>query len=208
MIVLTLARKPCSEGSVAANVLKHGTGGINIEGCRIGSGSQKQATAGRRTIQWGVAEGSCTYEKGTGAIFSTEGRRPANLVLCHLPGCHCLGTVRVRANQSTSVGSGKGHTDTEGHGIYHGVGGVVRPSTADSDGMETVDKWGCQPGCPVADLDQQSGPRKAGGVVRGTEPSRTGQNGIYGIWGRVANVSFEDTGGASRFFKQVGGTKP
>ncbi len=31
----TLARKPLSESTVAENVLKHGTGGINIDGCRI-----------------------------------------------------------------------------------------------------------------------------------------------------------------------------
>lgn len=30
-----LVRKPCSEKTVAANVLKHGTGGINVDGCRI-----------------------------------------------------------------------------------------------------------------------------------------------------------------------------
>ena len=30
-----MARKPISEKSIAANVLKHGTGGINIDGCRI-----------------------------------------------------------------------------------------------------------------------------------------------------------------------------
>lgn len=34
---ICLARKPLSEKSVAENVLKHGTGGINIEGCRVGS---------------------------------------------------------------------------------------------------------------------------------------------------------------------------
>ena len=37
MIVITVARKPLSEGSVAANVLKHGTGGLNIDGCRVGT---------------------------------------------------------------------------------------------------------------------------------------------------------------------------
>ncbi|MBA7699320.1 hypothetical protein ES703_108014 [subsurface metagenome] len=49
-------------------------------------------------------------------------------------------------------------------------------------------------------LDEQSGERKAGGIVKGNEPSKTGQNGIYGIWDRVANKPFNDTGGASRFF--------
>lgn len=33
-----LIRKPCSEPTVAKNVLKYGTGGINIDGCRIESG--------------------------------------------------------------------------------------------------------------------------------------------------------------------------
>jgi DNA modification methylase len=32
---IVLARKPLSERTVAANVLKHGTGAINIDGCRI-----------------------------------------------------------------------------------------------------------------------------------------------------------------------------
>ena len=33
-----LARKPLSEKTVAANVLKHGTGGLNIDGCRVSGG--------------------------------------------------------------------------------------------------------------------------------------------------------------------------
>ncbi len=33
---IVVARKPISEGTVAQNVLKHGTGGINIDACRIG----------------------------------------------------------------------------------------------------------------------------------------------------------------------------
>jgi len=34
---ITVARKPLSEKTVAANVLKHGTGGINVDGCRVGT---------------------------------------------------------------------------------------------------------------------------------------------------------------------------
>jgi hypothetical protein len=34
---LTVARKPLSERTVAANVLEHGTGAINIDGCRVGA---------------------------------------------------------------------------------------------------------------------------------------------------------------------------
>ena len=49
-------------------------------------------------------------------------------------------------------------------------------------------------------LDEQTGNRPAGGKVKGHEPSRTGQSGIYGDWGRVENTPFKDKGGASRFF--------
>ena len=38
---ITVARKPLSEKTVAQNVLKWGTGGINIDGCRVGSGEDK-----------------------------------------------------------------------------------------------------------------------------------------------------------------------
>ena len=34
---IVMARKPLSEKTVAENVLKHGTGGINIDGCRVGN---------------------------------------------------------------------------------------------------------------------------------------------------------------------------
>lgn len=47
---IVLARKPLSEGTVARNVLEHGTGAINIDGCRIacdgGSPSIKRREAG------------------------------------------------------------------------------------------------------------------------------------------------------------------
>jgi site-specific DNA-methyltransferase (adenine-specific) len=38
---ICLARKPLSESSIAANVLKHGTGGINVEACRVGKPSSE-----------------------------------------------------------------------------------------------------------------------------------------------------------------------
>ncbi len=40
----TLVRKPLSEKTIAANVLKWGTGGINIDGCRVGN---EETTQGR-----------------------------------------------------------------------------------------------------------------------------------------------------------------
>jgi site-specific DNA-methyltransferase (adenine-specific) len=44
---IALARKPLSEGSVAANVLRWGTGAINIDGCRVGWSGDADREAGR-----------------------------------------------------------------------------------------------------------------------------------------------------------------
>jgi|GEM_PF-2299103 len=78
MRAVTIARKPM-KGAIAQNAIEYGCGALNVDGCRIPG--VKQATAGRRTVRWGVGEGGCSYEKGTGALFSNEGRWPANLIL-------------------------------------------------------------------------------------------------------------------------------
>ena len=50
-------------------------------------------------------------------------------------------------------------------------------------------------------LDEQSGDKcGARAAVRGTQPSKTGQNGIYNTFEPVATYFHGDTGGASRFF--------
>lgn len=74
-----LVRKPCSEKTVAANVLKHGTGGINIDGCRIDS--KPRTTHAIGNIQ-GTSPQPMSWGEGTRhAVQGAEGRFPANLVL-------------------------------------------------------------------------------------------------------------------------------
>jgi DNA modification methylase len=102
---IVVARKPLA-GTVAANVLAHGTGALNVDGCRVGT-------------------------DGWGEVVPGLGRWPANLVLSHAPDC------------------------------------AER----------------CEPGCPVAELDEQSG----------TLQSFTGQTECEPARGA-------DSGGASRFF--------
>jgi len=46
---ITVARKPLI-GTVAANVLAHGTGGLNIDGCRIGTEERHNASAGNKDL--------------------------------------------------------------------------------------------------------------------------------------------------------------
>jgi len=81
----TLCRKPLSESTVAKNVLKWGTGGINIDGCRVAGISDSDKNnfhQNRKTIK--SYEGDNTlYELGTKKVCSAEnpqGRFPANLI--------------------------------------------------------------------------------------------------------------------------------
>lgn len=86
-----LVRKPCSEDTVAANVLKHGTGGINIDAGRIGYQSDSDFAAaaaagdgkmkGVYSVDW--TEGKLTPQNATNIL----GRFPANLVLSHNHDC-------------------------------------------------------------------------------------------------------------------------
>ena len=71
---VTLARKPLT-GTVAANVLEHGTGALNIDGCRVG-------TEIRVNPAGGAIANPLAYGKRNGGQESTVvGRWPANVVL-------------------------------------------------------------------------------------------------------------------------------
>lgn len=79
-----LMRKPLSEGTVAANVLEHGTGAINIDGCRVetdssvddprlgGAGAWKTDKAALNVYEGGYA--------GKDIASSALGRWPAHFI--------------------------------------------------------------------------------------------------------------------------------
>jgi site-specific DNA-methyltransferase (adenine-specific) len=70
---ICLARKPLSEKSVAENVLKYGTGGINIDGCRLGDGAKK----------WETPKGGIwktDSDAKSELIDNPQGRFPANVI--------------------------------------------------------------------------------------------------------------------------------
>jgi DNA modification methylase len=81
---ICLARKPLSENTIAENVLKWGTGGLNIDGCRVGyiSEDDKNNTINtkwttnkdnKQSDDWGT--------KQIGNVSKEEGRFPANIIL-------------------------------------------------------------------------------------------------------------------------------
>lgn len=141
---ITLARKPF-RGSAKANIAKHGTGGINVDACRVGTGGQLKWSTPRDMGYYGD-----TDVAGSEATANEQGRWPANVVLSHADTCE--------------------------------------------------DGGACAGGCPVAELDRQSGITLSQGGSRGASRQRSSMEG--GVLGAQPDVKpgFGDEGGASRFF--------
>jgi site-specific DNA-methyltransferase (adenine-specific) len=74
---ITVARKPLI-GTVAENVLEHGTGGLNIDGCRVGDNAGWSYPNGRGGSGWHGRESLA--ENLTEPMTATQGRWPANLI--------------------------------------------------------------------------------------------------------------------------------
>jgi site-specific DNA-methyltransferase (adenine-specific) len=73
---IVLARKPF-KGTVAKNVVAHGTGALNIDACRIGNQTRTNSSApgkARSTMVKGMVG-------GTETVVHDHGRWPANLIL-------------------------------------------------------------------------------------------------------------------------------
>ena len=76
---ITMARKPLV-GTVAANVLEHGTGAINVDGCRVATPDTVGASG-----RWGLTggkgwNGSTTESRTQDTYEHNNGRWPANLI--------------------------------------------------------------------------------------------------------------------------------
>lgn len=82
-----LVRKPISEKNVAANVLKHGVGGLNIDGCRIEAADQSALDAAVKRMTGNLSKTWVLCGSPTIQPKSAKGRFPANLVLSHSPHC-------------------------------------------------------------------------------------------------------------------------
>lgn len=81
MELICVARKPLSESTVAANVLKWGTGALNIDGCRVATTDQVECTGdGSRTGKYGGhGHGDATLTGETWKL-PAQGRWPANVI--------------------------------------------------------------------------------------------------------------------------------
>lgn len=198
---IILARKPF-RGTVAGNVLEHGTGGLNIDACRIGLTKDVPASPAREREN--IAKGrEGDRRDNTSGFDPSVGRWPANVIVQHHPDCELIGRKRVR--------SGTAIMENGGGGIMTGIRPERRDRAsefkmtqgsssgyAEADGLETVEAWACHEGCPVRQLDEQSG-------VSTSTGGRAAQVGMQGFRDEEKGIlpeipGYGDVGGASRFF--------
>lgn len=76
---IVLARKPVA-GTVAGNVLTHGTGALNIDGCRIQRETNDTSHAGHRTATFGTQNTTSGGDGSGGWEQNDLGRWPANII--------------------------------------------------------------------------------------------------------------------------------
>jgi site-specific DNA-methyltransferase (adenine-specific) len=111
---IVCARKPL-EGTIVENVLVHGTGAINVDGCRVGTESTFRTNG--KTAIW--ADGGMNSEQGG----SASGRWPANLI-------HDGSQEVVDLFPETSSGSGAKNTRRSAGNIF----GSVKPNDVFTQG--------------------------------------------------------------------------
>ncbi len=218
MKAIHVLRKPCSGSTVVANVLKHGCGAINVDGCRIQSSNLPAPTKAPGWDSYNKANAAQGYrplDYAQGDAFYTPspgGRWPANVVFQHLEGCVQDGTRQVKGSAPASGSTFNGRSTSTSRGVFNGVDRERSCYTDPLTGTETVPAWDCAEGCPVAALDEQSGTLTSGTIsphhIRNVP--RLGKGGVYGADdGTQAPREWAgDTGGASRYFKQFVGKQP
>ena len=206
-MIITLLRKPV-EGTVAENTLKHGCGAINIDATRIEGEPWKWGT---QTDIKGGGFGSKRPSEGNILRKNVEGgfngRWPANFILTHKEGCELKGTKKVKSGTAYQDNKTQKNYVYGGGGSFNPVNMKGEAGYAGEDGKEEVGDWGCVEGCPVKELDQQSGHLKS--TIRPPTGKKMFKNtSDTSVKWNANNVmdttqrGFNDEGGASRFFKQ------
>jgi site-specific DNA-methyltransferase (adenine-specific) len=185
---IVMARKPLSEKTVAENVLKWGTGGINIDGCRVGvDGGSKKVDTNKCLDSNGIYGNGINGGK---PVKINEGRFPANLIF----ECICDEVIKGEKGEPR-ISDKKGGSPIFGSELSVNYQGKWHNDKGD---IHT------NPDCPCRILDEQSGNSKSsnnGGLVyRRTESQSINKKGMNKLNTSVERKGFTDKGGASRFF--------
>lgn len=134
---IVVARKPLI-GTVAQNVLAHGTGAINVDGCRL-DGAPPSVPQPVFNSATGRIYGMKTGEGRNGQMSAATGRWPPNVVFSHLPACDLKGcaegcAVRELDEQSGMLKSGGGVKANKGTAGLYGIASNVQTNFAPDSG--------------------------------------------------------------------------
>lgn len=167
---IILARRSLSEKSVAANVLRHGTGAVNVDGCRVYAGGEGPAARESEESQ------DRRYDdKGSTNIAAKPGKR-----------------YKVkRLKPGATLNKTGGNWRPEDGPDYHGELKEGRwPANVCHDGSEEVEAafaaFGERPTCDKSQI----------GLGRDGNHTK----GIYGAKASKITTAYGDIGTASRFF--------
>ena len=149
-----LYRKPL-DAPLVQNVLTHGAGGIDIDGCRVAGGPGYEEEVRRNVEAFAKLQAknpgwknSSTYAPNVeGAL---KGRWPPNVVLGHSEGCSITGFRRMNAPVLVRhVGGARPWGNAVGVPHY-------AQKTGDAEGMEQIAIWSCARGCPILSMQSAS----------------------------------------------------
>lgn len=142
---VVLARKPLI-GTVAANIAEHGTGALNIDGCRVEFAGTNDAAAAAAAAAVGFAasraRGTSTQSNSIGKEsrdgtntydpFALKGRWPANII--HDGSEEVVGAFPDTGQSGVAV-QRNGGGQKIGNTVYSGSGGgIIRPDAGFADG--------------------------------------------------------------------------
>jgi len=196
---IIVGRKPLSEKNVANNVLKWGTGGINIDASRIGNttmgggtmpdlrdvGAKSKEAIGIDKLSFGQVSGAERIESEN---YKT-GRFPSNIVFTHAEACVQVGTRTEKiSNHNAPAGTFAGGEPDRGS-----------DTSEYRDYEVTIPIYECVDGCPVKELDSQSGTTKSSTAT--FKASDYEERDTSTPFTRGDFVGRGDSGGASRFFQ-------
>lgn len=189
---VVLARKPL-EGTLAENLIKWGTGALNIDATRIATDFSERGESWRRSAHSANPEAEkIASPPGAGMLLHPKGRWAHNVVFIHDFRCQKLGE---RAAKAPIINRHVGGPRYFGNGV--GASFV-------SDGGEQTTEvlFKCHPDCPVYKL----------GVMSGESVSRIGKprTGIRGnaFAMTATGTEYDDEGTAARYFNQFEWTEP
>ena len=187
-----LCRLPIETNTIAEQVLATGTGGLNIDACRIGCLDKTPFPVGE------YGDSNFRNTERTEDI-NKQGRFPANFVLsCSCDAGHGENKIKTR---NAKQYKNKKNLDTQNQGW--GFKRVERRG-GDIEDLNTAH----QPDCVCALLDEQSGNKcDQAGAVTGKEPNHFNKTpttyGDFSMTEGKAATPKDGLAGASRFFYQA-----